>query len=191
MGYNLSRGAIERNRPQLDQLISLKSTMRFNTESPHRLAYKLREAIASCGIFEEFSKDFTVLSHYTFSAERAAVLATFNEIPIGIPVGPDVDEDFGELDERIEVERVERNVIEAISLIDILSEVVANKKTEEIHFPNAALNLGDRTKLFYWTEKNSWSYIDHQEKGLTLTRYEVDREILWRPESETALQKYD
>lgn len=189
MGYNLSRGAIERNRPQLDQLISLKSTMRFNTESPHRLAYKLREAIASYGHFVENDKEqtsYTILSHYTFSAERASVLATFNEIPIGIPIRPDVDEDFRELDKRSE-----RNVLEAISLIDVLSEVVGNKKTEEIHFPNAALNLGDRTKLFYWTKKNSWSYIDHQEKGLTLTRYEVDREILWRPESETVLQKHD
>ena len=182
MGYNLTRHSIRRNRPQLDQLYELKKTISFVTQNPHRLAYKLREAIAACGEFEELEDYHSVLSLYTIKVRNRSVLAEFSDVHIGVSPGKNVDEP-----DPIVVEPV-RTEPGPLSLIDVLGEVVGNEVEEEIHFPNALLPPEDKVKLLDWTRQNPpWAFISHGDKGITITGLEVDPELLWSPEDETKL----
>lgn len=179
MGYNETRAIINRNWPQLEQLIKLKTTLSFPTTDPRRLAHKLREARNACEKFEDHVEDFAILKLYVFKEERDSVLAIYNPVPVGVSVGTDVDVVVGEQQEQ---ERVKRTEAGALSLINVLGELIGNKAKEDIHFPNVVLTEEDKEKLNDYTVENDWAFIDHSEKGITVTRYEVEAEIIWSPE---------
>ena len=179
MGYNLTRHVIRRNRPQLDQLYELKESVRFHTSNPVRLAYKIREAIAACGEFEELEDYFTVLSCYTIRAESQAVVASYSEVHVGVPLG-----EVPRTEDPEPVEQSKRSDPEALGLVDVLAELVGNVRIEEVHFPNVRLAVEDKLKLFKWTEESEWSYIDHEDRGITVTGIEVPSGLAWSPEDE-------
>ncbi len=180
MGYNLTRHVIRRNRPQLDQLYTLKETIRFHSTTPSRLAYKLREAIAACGEFKELSEYHRILSYYTIRQEASSVLAEYNDSPIGIPTREMVVEEVKPLP----AQPTKRSVIGALGLVDVLSELIGNGEKEEISFPSVVLSLKDKRSLLDWTRVNDWTYIDHEEQGITVTSLTVDPSIAWSPEDE-------
>ena len=190
MGYSETRHIIQRNWPQLSQLIKHKATMRFDTEYPRRLAFKLREARKACSCHEDHEEDFATLSLYTFKEERDGVLAEYNPVPIGVPLGKIITEVVGE---PVKSRRIAPN---ALSLIDVMSEFIGNDKIEEIHFPNAILTEDNKLDLHSYISVEyadgeevlpPWLFIDHDENGITLTRYEVDSDILWSPENASTI----
>ena len=72
----------------------------------------------------------------------------------------------------------------ARTLLDVIGGGVEGDKEGyiDILFPNAVLDTEDKEKLWDWTETTAWSFIDHQEKGLTLTKREGFEDIAWTPE---------
>jgi len=180
MGYNLSRFSVNRNLPQLDLLLRSTSNIRFETGDPRLLAYKLREALLA-------SNEFSDLKHYyekinptfTFKEESDAVVAEYNPVVTGTPARPDdIPEDIGL------GKRTKGTVESARQLLDVIGSGIEGDKEgyEEIHFPNAVLSRVDMKALWDWTETTDWGCVDHQEKGLTLTKSKEFEGILWRPE---------
>ena len=155
--------------------------MRFPSSNPTHLAYNLREAKKACGAFEDLEELYSVLSCYSFKTESDSVLAIYTEVPLGIPTRPVASPSPGD-----SPKHSKRSAPEALSLIDVLAELVGNKSVEEIYFPNVILPTGDKKKLYDWTVENDpyWCYIDHGDKGITVTRLEVDIELSWKPEDD-------
>ena len=182
MGYNLSRHAVIRNKPQLDQLLEAKQSLRFATPKPQRLAYKLREAIAASKKFQDLKHYYDALFHsYTFRIERDAVVAEYTKNPVGTPVGEDPSALNG-TDKKAQKGTIDS----AVSLFDVLAGALEGEKQEyeELYFPNVILKPEDKIKLHHWTLTNDWGYMDHEEKGVTLTTKEEHKELLWSPEND-------
>ncbi len=180
MGYNLSRFSVSRNLPQLDLLLTATSDIRFETSQPAQLRAKILEALAA-------SKEFEDLKHYheeikakfTFKEEPDAVIAKYNLVSVGIPVGPvDVRDDSEP------VRQTKGTVDSARQLLDVIGSGVEGDKEgyEEIYFPNVVLSKKDMKALWDWAETTAWGIVDSQEKGLTLTKSEEYKDFLWRPE---------
>lgn len=182
MGYNLSRFSVNRNKPQLDLLLSATGDIRFETARPRQLSYKLREALLACKEFEEFKHYYAAINpNFTFKEEPDAVIAIYSPVSVGVPIGEmDVSEDRG-------LSKPAKGTVEsARKLLDVIGSGVEGDKEGywEIYFPNAVLSRVDQKSLWDWTETTSWGFIDHQEKGLTLTKSEEYEDILWGPEEE-------
>jgi len=181
MSYNLTRYTVNRNRPQLEQILAAKCTLRFETTDPKRLAYKLREAIHASKCFEEFRHFYDqIFPYYKFKETPDAVIAEFTEVPPGVPVGED------DVSDDREVVGEKGTIGTALTLIDVLAGGAEGDKEgyDEIYFPNVVLDSTDQKSLWDWTETTEWGFIDHQEKGLTLTKREGFEELLWRPRDE-------
>ncbi len=181
MGYNISRFSVNRNRPQLDQLLVAKGDLRFETSDPRKLSYKIREALMSAKEFEEFKHYYdTIFPHFTLREESNAVVAIYHSIPIGIPLGTDDSGDDNELPRE-----TKGTISEALSMLDIIGGGIEGDKEGfiELFFPNARLNPSDQNKLHDWTQTTEWKYIDHGDKGVTLTKdKDLPTEIFWEPE---------
>jgi len=181
MGYNLSRFSVNRNLPQLDELLRATSTLRFETNDPRLLAYKIREALLASNKFEDLRHYYeTINPSFTFREEENAVVAEYNPIVVGVTVGPDdIPKDIGL------GERTKGTVESARQLLDVIGSGVEGDKEGyvEIYFPNAVLGRKDMLALWDWVETTEWGIIDHQEKGLTLTKSKEFESFLWRPES--------
>ena len=180
MGYNLSRFSVNRNLPQLDLLLKATSDIRFETSDPRKLSYKLREALLASRKFEDLAHYYdTINPSFVFREEKNAVVAEYTFVSPGVPVGEmDVSEDSG-------LSGQTKGTIEsARTLLDVIGGGVEGDENgyEEIYFPNAVLKPTDQKSLWDWTETTSWGFIDHQEKGMRLTKSEEYEEILWRPE---------
>jgi len=180
MGYNLSRFSVNRNKPQLDILLTATSDIRFDTRTPRKLFYKLREALLASREFKDLKHYYDIInSNFTFREEKYAIVAEYNPVPVGVPVGEvDVREDSGLS------KQVKGTIETARTLLDVVGGGVEGDKEEyeEIYFPNAVLKIEDQKKLWDWTETTEWGFIDHQEKGLTLVKGDEFGDILWRPE---------
>lgn len=178
MGYSLTRHSIIRNLPQLRQLAETRTTLRFPTDNPKRLAYKLREAVAACAAVEEYTHFFeSINDNYKFREEGFAVVAEYFDVnassadPASTPRAiPD------------------KKIIAGISsLMDVLASAIKFSREAELFFPNAVLNFAEKATLYVWGEENGWSYIDHSRggnSGLTLTKKEIPEGVAWHPESE-------
>lgn len=180
MGYNLSRFSVNRNLPQLDLLLNAETDIRFETNEPRKLASKLREALLASREFEDLVYLYDGINpNFTFIEEENAVLAKYNFVSDGVPVGEmDVREDH-------KLARQAKGTVEsARTLLDVIGGGVKGDegRYEEIYFPNAVLSREDQKRLWDWTETTDWGFIDHQEKGLTLTKSEEYEGIVWRPE---------
>ena len=180
MGYNLSRFSVNRNMPQLDLLLTATSDVHFTTARPRQLCYKLREALLASKEFDDLKHYYdTINPNFTFREEEDAVVAAYDPVSIGVPVGDmDVREDGRPAGQ-------EKGTVDgARTLLDVLGGGVEGDKEGylEIYFPNVVLSQDDHQKLWDWTETTEWGFIDHQEKGLTLTKSTEFEDILWRPE---------
>jgi hypothetical protein len=180
MGYSLSRHSVIRNLPQLRQLAELKTTVRFSTTDPKKLAYKLREALAACAAHEEFIELYEhIQPHYRFREGEREVIAEYFSISIG------------------EVERdspnrvvIEKKTIPGVSgLADILATAIKFGNEEELYFPNGSLDDDAKMKLYTWCSPLEWSYIDHTHgggEGLTLTKKELPEGVAWSASEEVS-----
>jgi len=180
MGYNLSRFSVSRNLPQLDILFRATANIRFETNDPRLLAYKLREAILASNKFDDLKHYYEKINpNFVFKEEADAVVAEYNPVSPGVSVGEvDVREDSG-LGKR--TKGIEES---ARQLLDVIGSGIEGDKEgyKEIYFPNAVLDFDSKLRLWTWIETTDWGFIDHQEKGLTLTKSKEFEDILWRPE---------
>jgi len=180
MGYNLTRHAVARNKPQLDQLVGATESLRFATPNPTNLAHKLREAIKAAGKFQDLKHYAKLGITFQFKVERDAVLAEYMAGPVGTPVGEN-DLPTGGNDKKVQKGTIESST----SLMDVLAGALEGEKQGyiELFFPNVILRPEDRIKLFDWTMiSNGWGFMDHEDKGITLTKQEEHQELLWEPE---------
>jgi hypothetical protein len=163
-------------------LLEAKQSLRFSTPKPQKLAYKLREAIAASKKFQDLKHYYDALFHsYTFRIERDAVIAEYNNDPVGTPVGENPNVLNGSH------QKAQKGTIDsATSLFDVLAGALEGAKQEyvELFFPNVILKPEDKLKLHQWTLTNDWGYLDHEEKGVTLTTKEEHKELIWIPEND-------
>ncbi len=117
--------------------------------------------------------------NFTFREEPNAVVAEFNPVSPGFSVGP---VDVSEYNQPAKPTKGRAET--ARTLLDVIGGGVEGDKEgfEEIYFPNAVLQVEDQESLWTWTETTEWGIIDHQEKGLTLTKSKEFEDFLWRPE---------
>jgi hypothetical protein len=183
MGYTLTRASVIRNKAQLDQLLDLKTDLKFPTKRPDRLAYKLREAIRAAALFEEYSQYAVLKDMYVLRETASGVLAEYRPVdPTGEPimVAP-------EQVKATPVTPESKTVPDAISLMEILGFIMHHPKEHEVSFPNASLSRDDKVRLSEWTRTDAgekWSFIDHDESGLTLTKKKVPADVIWKDEPE-------
>ena len=188
MGYKTGRIGIVRVKPLLDRLIEAKEnreSVLFSVQDPveaEKLAYKLREAIATAYRLPEF-KDYHTQLHgiFAFKNTKKGVYARLKVLPaivVGTTEGISVD--------KVKEERSPKGTIpEAVVLEDVL--LGAMKGSEEgmlsLYFKNVILNDERKEKLWAWTQglDVEWKYVDHGDRGLTLTKEEIKEEILWKP----------
>ena len=180
MGYNLSRFSVNRNLPQLDLLLKSECDIRFATNDPSKLAYKLREALLSAREFEDLAHYYDRINpHFIFVEESHAVVAKYHYVSTGVPLGEvDVQQDSKPAAPK------RGTLAEARTLLDVIGGGVEGDEYEDICFPNVVLSPKDQQSLWDWAQTTEWEFIDHQEKGLTLTKREGFEGIVWRPEKE-------
>lgn len=189
MGYNLTMHSFRRNKAQLDQMLKHKMTLRFPTSNPKRLAYKLREAIRAAGEFEETRHYFDALSKtYQFHEHHGYIIAEY--VGIGEP------ESIGEPIEEIPLPKApvqktasqkplqappKKTVPDATVIIDVMAVAMSLEHEEEIYFPNVVVVDSDKIKIYNWANDLGWKYLDHEDRGITLTKKEIPDDILWSP----------
>jgi len=183
MGYTISHASIIRNKAQLDQMLETKASLRFDHDDPKKLAYKIREAIASAielsEAHPEFKKYGELRECYTLRQGERVVVAEYS-IPMEYLEGTKLE---GEIKPPKPTPPKRKTLPDALSLADVLVYAIKLESDFELHFPSAVLDTDDRLTLFHWTEEEEqiWRYIDHDSSGVTLTKREVPEEVLWRP----------
>jgi len=184
MGYSLTRHSIIRNLPQLRQLASARTTLRFPTDNPKKLAYKLREAVAACGEVEEYASLYVALvDNYRFKEEENAVVAVYFTTSVE---GEEHSSTSPAPTPRFAPEKKTMPAI--FSLTDVLTVALKFTNEDELYFPDAGLNTEQKVKLHGWIQGHGWEYIDHTQgggTGLTLTKKELPEGVAWQPQAES------
>lgn len=141
MPYNISPKAVERWKHELDNLLS-GQPFTWTTDAPHKLAYRLREAIAAakaCKIEPYASID------YQFTQTSTMVIATPRESLVQGAKQPDAVFDG------------------AVTEYDVIS-AATTAKNDALVFPNF---LGEITAIQRWAEAKGFTIT---EDPLTLRR---------------------
>jgi len=185
MGYNTSRATVQRHLPQLEQLKKAGEDgedMFFPTQIPRRLAHKLREALSAASKHKEYVELHTFIwPNFQFKEVKGGVMALY----IG-SIEP-VEDSIGEtISSNNSPNRpLKKTLPDAVSLMDVVTQALTFPQETELYFPAATLEEGDKHKLKMWTEDKDWGFIDHSfgddEGGLTLTKNDVEEEMLWTP----------
>lgn len=196
MGYNLSRQKVIKYKPLLEQLAKEKKTISFGpVEDPKDLAYGLREGAKAALKYEEFKDLRGVYGNYSFSPKERMVVAKYKGIEDIEAVVVKEEEKEEKVEKKVKTKEevkldkwLDKLTIDtANSLLDIFGSILSNSNYGELTFPNAVLSPEEKLRLYAWTKEgknNEWKFIDHEEKGVTLSRKEVPHEILWQPGEE-------
>lgn len=167
MGYNLSRGPIVRMERYLQDMAEAKKTFVWLTDNPSSLAYRIREALAGAKHHEEFAHYDKLRHIFKIREEEGAVKAVYVGAEYSHPVLP----------EKLTVDLA---ITSALGVVGAAIKLGA--QTDEVHFTNADLSKEESKTLYTWTQTNDWTYIDHYDGTLTLTKSKVDADLIWRPE---------
>lgn len=200
MGYSTNRQTVLRILPLLE-VLKKKSTIRFGSEKPSKLAYYLREGLSAAKHFPEFEDIGLLKEHYRFEVHPGAVIAIYlSEPKVGADgverlltsttiygaVGPQ-DVQLGKImDEALSKTTIE----DAEAISEVLGAMLKYSKVcEEVYFPNAKLLPADLDRIWRWTEgkKENWKLIVHGDSGLTLTLADDEKappEICYKPKEE-------
>lgn len=150
MAYNLSPKTVERMKPHLDRLDG--SVVEFITDAPHKLGYRLREAIAAAQRHKISPyRDID----YTFKIERGNTLRAVPKVQVnvehvnhGVPIP-------------------ERKISSEVNHFEVI-QICTREPESRFIFPhfNGSLEPVQR-----WAEKHGFTV---EEDPLTLTRNEDD-----------------
>lgn len=193
MGYNTTIGPPRRMEAYLKKLLNRKETIRFATDDPHSLAYRLREAIYASQFHEKYEEYYKLRDMYTFRDKGDHVLADYQRVfPVEAIEGEDEAPELEDIEPEDAPEYrpddegpTKMEVPEAESVMEVVN-VAINRGEEyrELVFPNATLMAQHLERLHGFTESNDWKIISHGEDGVTLTREQVPDEITWTPDEE-------
>jgi hypothetical protein len=166
LAYNTSKGVVIRNRVYLDRMANTTESITFPSDSPDKLAYRIREARYAAARYPEFRKYHDLRYLFNIIARSGWVecrfLGTANDVqPITLE---------GKLVEEV---REIHGVVGAC--------IKFGAEADELTFPNAILQPKELDMLYKWGQKEGWGLIYHDEEGITLTRRNVDKEFLWEP----------
>ena len=164
MSYNLSRASVERMRHYLDVLLEPGSHT-FPTDNPSSLSYRLREALMAAEGHDAFAKYAGLRGKHRIRVRPGVVICE----AIGRPVSL-VDGSYPIASMHVE---------EAKNLVSVLGAATKYSHCHELIFPHANLTTEEKGKLFEWTKEKEWQFIDHEGAGLTLTKHEVDPDLLF------------
>jgi len=188
MGYNTSLATIKRHLPQLEQLKEAGErgeNMFFPTQIPRRLAHKLREALSAAAKHKEFIEFHTLIwPNFQFKEAKGGVMALYigDYEPVEDVVGETIT-----IYSNSPNRPLKKTLPDAVSLMDVVTQALTFTNETELYFPSATLEEDEKHKLAIWTEDKEWGFIDHSfgddEGGLTLTKNDVEEEMLWKPRS--------
>ena len=164
MSYNLSRASVERMRHYLDVLLEPGSHT-FAAENPSSLAYRLREAMMAAEGVEAFSHYAGLRGKHRIRVRPGKVICE----AIGV--------ERALIDGAYPISSM--HVEDAKTLVAVLGAASKYSSCHELVFPNATLTFENRKVLFDWTTDKEWKFVDHEGAGLTLTKHEVDADLLW------------
>lgn len=170
MSYSLNKQNIDRLISYLDILVESQAMeIGFECEDSTKLAYKLREAFFASRHYPEYEKYHTLQGDYKILARVHNVIC-----------------------KRIEKGgkhfRVEQVIVGAMQLPEItqltgvFGAAIRFPHVEELWFPNVNLIPESKLRVYEWTAERDWQYIDHHGSGITLTKKEVEEDLLWSPE---------
>lgn len=176
MPYNTSEAAAMRMKRYLDDMKDGRNVIRWPTREPKRLARQIREAMAAAR-FQATEKEKSAWMPYLDLRFFYQIRSRDDYVEakwIGPEDGPKMES--AKIPKPMEVEGVRdlQSVVGAI--LDMEQDAI------EVHFPDAQLTQDGLLTLHKWCEKNSWTLIDEQENGVTITQRDVDDILAWDPE---------
>ena len=171
MPYNISKGAVHRSLRYLDDMKENRKTLTWPTHDAKVLSYKIREALYACMKHPEFQAYHHLKAAYRIRNRGGWVEAEY----VGMPestTGVQAPEGYNQPD----ITDVQSVVGACINL---------ERLADEILFPNAVMDEGDKFALFTWGGGQGWKLIDHGEAGVTMTKKDVEDIFLWKPDGHT------
>lgn len=161
MPYTNNESAIFRVKKYLDQMAEATTSLEWEAEQPHKLAFHIREGIAVA------RKTGNPLGNL---AGKFIIRSLSNKVVAQLRVN---DPNF------VELKRTLNKMV--FDDLDNLLEVVGaaiKHKADVMYFPNADLIPEDLQKLFAWTSKNEYFVVVGD--GVTITRVDPG-EAKWEP----------
>jgi len=190
MGYNISKNSILREKALLDDLLDFKKTVTIPSANPRRRVSRIWEALKSAEKLQkrhpEFSKYIILKDQYRFRQLSTGVRCEW--------ISNEVDFKESETEKSNLIKQPTRmDLPEATSLVDVIAGAMRFEDAPEIRFSNAVLRDEDKIRLYKWTTESGvkWTFIPHDDAGLTLTTREVPKEILWKPQEEKEEEEQD
>lgn len=172
MSYNISKTGIDKMLHYLDILVESElSEVVFETENPPQLAYRMREAMFAAQNYSDYSQYHGLRQEYRVFVNVHAVTCRR-----GMLKGEHLRQPAREIGS---IHLAEINL-----LTGVLGAAIRFKIAKQLVFPNVKLIHEDKMRLYEWVATRDWQYIDHRGEGLTLTKNEVDEDLLWTPEDE-------
>jgi hypothetical protein len=193
MPYNRSKSTIIRNERYLQDMHEAKRTIMWPSANPKRLAYKIREALWATQYHEDFAHYRYLRSFFEIALETGAVRARYmgenHARPVHVEANGKKTFSREAGDGPAVMVAPPESPLAAMNLKDVHTLEAAvgaairfRETAEEIKLPECALSMEDKRKLWTWGQTSGWSFIDHEEEGITLTRRLVDPDLLWSPE---------
>ncbi len=170
MSYNMTRNAVDRMAHYLEILVENEmDRVFFESDNASQLAYRLREAIFTAGKYTELSQFHSLHGEYKISVlisgvECIRVLRDGQHVPSPARRVGSV------------------HLPEITTLTGLFGAAIRFGHADELVFGNVSLHSADKLRLYEWTGQRDWQYIDHVGAGITLTKQEVDEDLLWSPE---------
>lgn len=170
MPYNTSRRVVERNRGYLDAMVNARRTLTWPTTNPEKLAYRVREALAAARKYPEYGLYHELSIFYKIRVMSGWVEAEY--------IGPAPEQTTPSSLANMSVEEVE----DANGVVGAC--IKFGSRTDELHFPNAVMEKNELHAVYSWGRNNKprWKLIAHGDKGVTMTRKDVEEAFLWTPD---------
>lgn len=170
MPYNTSKAVVNRSKAYLDAMLAGRKTLTWPTDKPQKLAYRIREVLYAVRKHAEYEAYHDLPDFYRIRVRQGYVEAEY--------LGPELNATTPYIPTTMDIPQVEEvhGVVGAC--------IKFGSKSDEIHFPNAILEDGERLALYRWGqgETPKWKLISHEDKGVTMTRRKVESVFLWEPE---------
>lgn len=181
MSYSRTPRKLNRMRPYLNELRAADAAatdVSWPSHDPQKLAYDLRDCLASTRLFPEFVTFSPLAERYEIRVKPGRVQA-HRLVPDS--KAPREEEAVKPLTPTALLELKDINDLPSL----IGAAIHFREQADELTFPLAVLDTHDKNTLWAWCRASEvgWKMIDHDEAGITLTRREVPDDVLFTPET--------
>lgn len=170
MPYNISEHVIVRMKRYLDDMLSTQRSINWPTREPEKLARRVREALFAVRYHPQYERYHDLHNFFKICVHDRYVEAKWK----GPLTGRTMQEALSPEGKKID------GVMDLQSIIGAAIKFAITN--DELHFPDAHLDEKDLKTLYQWGKKNEWKLVYQFELGVTLTRRNVDKILLWEPE---------